>query len=87
MNNGLFIQKIIQDLYFFSKIFYYHIVKFRMKHEENYGGALQNESKKKTRRTKKQIEKELRQRVLEMLNESLKKELLMVILNGEALKY
>ncbi len=30
-----------------------------MKHEENYVGALQNESKKKTRRTKKQIEKEL----------------------------
>ena len=30
-----------------------------MKHEENYVGALQNESKKKTRRTKKQIEKDL----------------------------
>ena len=30
-----------------------------MKHEENYMGALQNETKKKTRRTKKQIEKEL----------------------------
>ena len=30
-----------------------------MKQEENYVGALQNESKKKTRRTKKQIEKEL----------------------------
>ena len=30
-----------------------------MKHEENYIGALQNETKKKTRRTKKQIEKDL----------------------------
>lgn len=30
-----------------------------MKHEENYVGALQSENKKKTRRTKKQIEKEL----------------------------
>lgn len=30
-----------------------------MKHEENYVGALQNEPKKKTRRTKKQIEKDL----------------------------
>ena len=49
----------MQDLYFFSKIFYYHIVKFRMKHEENYVGALQNEPKKKSRRTKKQIEKDL----------------------------
>lgn len=30
-----------------------------MKHEENYVGALQNEPKKKSRRTKKQIEKDL----------------------------
>ena len=30
-----------------------------MKHEENYVGALQNETKRKTRRTKKQIEKDL----------------------------
>ena len=49
----------MQDLYIFSKIFYYHIVKFRMKHEENNVGALQNESKKKSRRTKRQNEKDL----------------------------
>ena len=30
-----------------------------MKHEENYVGALQSEPKKKTRRTKKQVEKDL----------------------------